>query len=232
MVRQMVDDIVPKLLDDLKKEFSSKYKANKKIPKLLETKNHANAYLYAQEVGNILAEVFDSKLSASILPDGKMFFNIAERILNETLGNNHKLVTDYAVELQTTLNKEAGIGLKPKKNKINQDKVDGLINRLSAEDNFDEVKWILKDPVVNFSQSVIDDFIMTNVDFHAKAGLKPKLTRYVVGKCCEWCENLAGTYDYPVDKIIYARHENCDCIVEYHPKDGRGIQNAYSKGWR
>ena len=228
----MVDDIVPKLLDDLKKDFSSKYKANKKIPKLLETKNHANAYLYAQEVGKILAEVFDSKLSASILPEGKMFFNIAERILNETLGNNHNLVTDYAVELQTALNKEAGIGLKPKTNKINQDRIDGLVNRLSYEDNFDEVKLILKDPVANFSRSVMDDFIMTNADFHAKAGLKPKLTRYVNSEHCEWCDKLAGTYDYPVDRIIYARHENCDCVVEYHPKDGRGIQNSHTKGWR
>ena len=228
----MVDDIVPNLLDDLKKEFASKYKSNKKIPKLLEAKNHANAYLYAQEVGDILAEVFDSKLSASILPEGKMFFNIAERILNETLGNNHKLVTDYAVELQTALNKEAGIGLKPKTNKINQDRIDGLVNRLSTEDNFDEVKWILKDPVANFSRSVMDDFIMTNADFHAKAGLKPKLTRYVNSEHCEWCDKLAGTYDYPVDRIIYARHENCDCVVEYHPKDGRGIQNSHTKGWR
>ena len=228
----MVDDIVPKLLEDLKKEFLTKYKSNKKIPKLLETKNHANAYLYAQEVGEILAEVFDSKLSASILPEGKMFFNIAERILNETLGNNHKLVTEYAVELQTALNKEAGIGLKPKTNKINQDRIDGLVNRLSTEDNFDEVKWILKDPVANFSRSVMDDFIMTNADFHAKAGLKPKITRYVNSEHCDWCDKLAGTYDYPVDRIIYARHENCDCVVEYHPKDGRGIQNAYTKRWR
>ena len=123
----MADDIVPKLLDGLKKDFLSKYKSNKKIPKLLENKNHANAYLYADEVGNILAEVFDSKLSASILPEGRMYFNIAERVLNETLGNNHKLVTEYAVELQTALNKEAGIGLKSKANKINQDKVDGLV---------------------------------------------------------------------------------------------------------
>ena len=215
-----------------KKEFLSKYKANKKIPKLLETKNHANAYLYAQEVGDILAEVFDSKLSASILPEGKMYFNIAERILNETLGNNHKLVTEYAVELQTALNKEAGIGLKPKTNKVNQDRINGLINRLSAEDNFDEVKWILKDPVANFSRSVMDDFVMTNADFHAKAGLKPKLTRYVNSEHCEWCDKLAGTYDYPVDRIIYARHENCDCVVEYHPKDGRGIQNSHTKRWR
>lgn len=228
----MADDIVPKLLDDLKKEFLSKYKANKKIPKLLETKNHANAYLYAQEVGEILAEVFDSKLSASILPEGKMYFNIAERILNDTLGNNHKLVTEYAVELQTALNKEAGIGLKPKTNKVNQDRIDGLVNRLSTEDNFDEVKWILKDPVANFSRSVMDDFVMTNADFHAKAGLKPKITRYVNSEHCEWCDKLAGTYDYPVDRIIYARHENCDCVVEYHPKDGRGIQNSHTKGWR
>lgn len=228
----MVDDIVPKLLDDLKKDFNSKYKSNKKIAKLLETKTHANAYLYAQEVGNILADVFNSQLSASILPDGKMFFNIAERILNDTLGNNHKLVTEYAVELQTALNKEAKIGLKPKVNKINKDRIDGIVNRITSEDNFDDIKWILKAPVVNFSQSVVDDFIMTNVDFHAKAGLKPKISRYLVGKCCDWCKNLAGTYDYPVDKIIYARHDNCDCVVEYHPKDGRGIQNAYTKRWR
>ena len=72
----------------------------------------------------------------------------------------------------------------------------------------------------------------TNADFHAKAGLKPKLTRYVNSEHCEWCDKLAGTYDYPVDKIIYARHENCDCVVEYHPKDGRGIQNSHTKGWR
>lgn len=228
----MVDDIVPKLLDDLKKDFNSKYKSNKKIAKLLETKNHANAYLYAQEVGNILAEVFAGKLSSSVLPEGKMFFNIAERILNDTLGNNHKLVTEYAVELQTALNKEAKIGLKPKVNKVNKDRIDGIVNRITSEDNFDDIKWILKAPVVNFSQSVVDDFIMTNVDFHAKAGLKPKISRYLVGKCCDWCKNLAGTYDYPVDKIIYARHDNCDCVVEYHPKDGRGIQNAYTKRWR
>lgn len=161
-----------------------------------------------------------------------MFFNIGERILNETLGNNHKLVTEYAVELQTALNKEAGIGLKPKTNKVNQDRIDGLVNRLSTEDNFDEVKWILKDPVANFSRSVMDDFIMTNADFHAKAGLKPKLTRYVNSEHCEWCDKIAGTYDYPVDRIIYARHENCDCVVEYHPKDGRGIQNSHTKRWR
>ncbi len=38
-----------------------------------------------------------------------MHFNIASRILNETLGANHKMVSAYAEKVQDILNKEAGV---------------------------------------------------------------------------------------------------------------------------
>lgn len=215
-----------------KKEFNAKYASSPKIKELLKNKTSQNSYLFAKEVGQILANVFESNLTMNVLPDGKMYFNIAERILFDTLGTNHKLVTQYASQMQSALNKEAKIGLKPREPSLNKDKIKGIVNRVSYEENYDDIKWIMKDPIVNFTQSVVDDFIMENVNFHGKSGLKPQIKRYVVGKCCDWCEQKAGTYSYPVDKSLYARHENCDCIVEYHPKDGRGIQNSYTKQWR
>ncbi|HFZ6817539.1 TPA: hypothetical protein ACGMKN_001094 [Streptococcus agalactiae] len=229
----MNEDIVPKLLDEIKKEFNTKFNKSEVIKRLLkEQKNYKNAYEFAKETGVILSEVLGDKISAQVLPDSRMYYNIADRILNDVLGNNHKIVTSYLETVQSFVNKSANINLKPKSPKINQDKVNGFVNRLNSEENFDDVKWILKDPVVNFTQSVVDDFIMTNVDFHAKVGLVPKLTRTVVAGCCEFCEKLAGMYTYPVDKKIYMRHNNCYCIVEYHPKDSRGIQSSHTKMWR
>lgn len=67
--------------------------------------------------------------------------------------------------------------------------------------------------------------------FHAKAGLKPKITRVVVGDCCDWCRALAGTYTYgdePED--IYRRHRYCRCRVEYSPGDGKR-QDVWTKEW-
>src|SRR5699024_6523583 len=116
---------------------------------------------------------------------------------------------------------------------LNQDRIDGLVNRVSNEDVFKDIRWILKDPIVNFSQSVVDDAIKANADFHSKAGLNPKISRIVSGhKPCQWCKNLAGTYDYVESpKDIFRRHENCRCVVEYLPGDGKK-QDVWTKEWR
>lgn len=43
-----------------------------------------------------------------------MYFNIADRILRETLGKNYDLVATASEKVQSQLNKQAGIGLKAK----------------------------------------------------------------------------------------------------------------------
>ena len=229
----MSDDILPDLLSKIKKDFKERFDDDESIAFLLTQKNSfANANKFAKRVGELLAETLAEDIDASTLPDGKMYFNIAERLLNDVLGNNHKVITEFAESVQKKLNAEANINLAIMKPKINRDRVKGLVKRVSEDDNYDNVSWLLDTPITNFSQSVVDDFIKANVDFHAKTGLKPKLTRTVIGKCCKWCEEKAGTYDYPVPDEIYFRHRNCDCIVEYFPRDGRGIQNSHTKRWR
>ncbi len=123
----------------------------------------------------------------------------------------------YAEKVQDILNKEAGIGLKSIQAPINQKRIDGLVNRLSYEEKFDDVSWILKEPIVNFNQNIVDNHIKVNADFHFKSGLKPKIVRTTDGNCCEWCSKIAGVYTYPgVNRDVFRRHDRCTCTVDYH----------------
>ena len=233
----MKNDIAPELLEKLLYEFKEKTKNHERLKELKEILNSKEAtYKEANEfsilVGELLAEVFKENLSSEILPDGKMYFNIAERVLNGTMKENYNLVSNYSIEVQEALNSTAGMGLKAFEPRINQDRIDGIIGRVSSAEDFDDIKWILDEPVKNFSQSIVDDFIKKNVEFHNDMGLLPKIIRREAGGCCDWCRELVGEYEYPnIPDDIYRRHRYCRCTVDYYPGDGRR-QNVHSKKWR
>ena len=234
----MEQDILPDLLAKIEQQFDQRTYDSAKLKKALQAlKDKRATYIdvneFAIEIGEILADVFKMNISAEILPDGKMYFNIADRLLNATLSKNHELISNYAIDVQTEMNHAAGYRIKGQAPGVNQNKVDGLINKISDADDFSKVEWLLREPIINFSQSIVDEIIKANVDFHAKVGLQPRLRRRVDGhKPCKWCKSLAGVYDYPdVPDDVYRRHERCRCTVEYNPKDGRGIQDSHSKVW-
>ncbi|HHA7463572.1 TPA: hypothetical protein ACOQB1_002097 [Streptococcus pneumoniae] len=232
----MVEDIVPSLLNKIKSEFEGARLDSEVLKDLLSKLQHSKAsYLdankYAIEIGEILSKALGASLTNETLPDGKMYYNIAQRVLADVLGRNYELVSDYTEQVQKNLNSEAKIGLTAQVPELNQDRIDGLVNRLASEESFDDVKWLLDDPIVNFSQSIVDDSIRKNVEFHHKVGLSPKIVRRVVGHPCKWCKSLEGSYNYPeVPKDIYRRHGNCRCTVDYHPGNGKK-QNVHTKRW-
>lgn len=232
----MVEDIVPSLLKKIKSEFEGARLDGEVLKDLLSKLHHSKAsYLdanqYAIEIGEILSKVLGASLTNETLPDGKMYYNIAQRVLTDVLGRNHELVSDYAEQVQKNLNSEAKIGLAAQVPELNQDRIDGLVNRLASEESFDDVKWLIVDPIVIFSQSIVDDSIRKNVEFHHKVGLSPKIVRRVVGHPCKWCKSLEGSYNYPeVPKDIYRRHGDCRCTVDYHPGNGKK-QNVHTKKW-
>lgn len=232
----MVEDIVPSLLKKIKSEFEGARLDSEVLKKLLSKLDHSKAsYLdanqYAIEIGEILSKALGASLTNETLPDGKMYYNIAQRVLTDVLERNYELVSDYTEQVQKNLNSEAKIGLTAQVPELNQDRIDGLVNRLASEESFDDVKWLLVGPIVIFSQSIVDDSIRKNAEFHHKAGLSPKIVRRVVGHPCKWCKSLEGSYNYPeVPKDIYRRHGNCRCTVDYHPGNGKK-QNVHTKKW-
>lgn len=232
-----MNDIVPELLDKIQRQFNQSFNSStiiRSIQKKIDngTATYLDVNNYAIEVGELLAKSLNEYISADVLPDGKMYYNIAERILYPTLGNNHELINKAISTVQTNLNQTAGFGLKGIKVPLNQDRIDGIINRISSEDKFEDIAWILNEPIVNFSQSIVDDAIHENVEFHAKSGLRPAVTRIATGHSpCKWCRDLAGRYEYPdVPEDVYKRHERCRCLVEYNPGENKR-QNVWTKEW-
>lgn len=232
-----MEDAAPELLKRICAEFDDAVEQSSVLKSVEEkilkgTASYAEANQYAIEVGEILANAYKNNISSDVLPDGKMYYNIANRIITPTMSNNYELISKVSAQIQKILNENAGIGINAVLPEMNTDRVDGIVNRVSNAENYDKVSWILQDTIVNFSQSIVDAFIKTNSEFQGKAGLSPKIVRKVAGRCCKWCSRLAGTYLYPdVPDDVYRRHQRCRCTVEYDPKDGK-VQNVHSKQWR
>src|SRR5690625_1315930 len=189
----MVTDIVPELLENIQRDFNTAIRSNKKLQRIQEmiangTATYRQANEYAVEVGEILARTFKVHIKSDVLPDGKMYYNIADRILTPTLSNNHIIVATVSAEIQEQLNKSVGLGLKGIEPKVNQWRIDSIINRVVAEEVFDDVAWILQEPIVNFTQSVVDETIEANVEFQGESGLSPRIMRSAHGdQPCNWC---------------------------------------------
>lgn len=231
-------DIAPELLKEIQEDFNKQLEQNQriaeiqsKIDKGVATYKEANEY--AIEVGEMLASAFQNNLSSAVLPNGRMYYNIAQKVIRPNMLNNYDLVTAVTNNIQAALNKAANIGIKAITPQLNEDKVDGIVRKVSNAEQFDDVAAVLNEPIVTFTQSIIDDAIKANAEFQSKAGLQPKIVRTMAGGCCKWCQEVAGTYRYPdeVPKDVYRRHQNCRCTVEFHPKDGK-VQNVHSKEWR
>lgn len=234
----MATDIVPELLEKIQQDFNKELRQNKKlvaIQAMIEngTATYIQANEYAIEVGEILARTFKKNIKSDILPDGKMYYNIADRILTPTLRNNHIIVAKLSAEIQSTLNKSVGLGLKGIEPNVNRNRIKSIINRVATEEKFDDVAWILGEPIVNFTQTTVDDTIKENVEFQGQSGLQPTIIRTVHGSDpCDWCKSLEGSYKYPnTPEDIYKRHDRCRCTVEYNPGDVRR-QNVWTKEWR
>lgn len=232
----MEKDIVPILLKSIQDDFWERYKKDtniKRIETLIEEgkATYKEVNDFATLIGQLLVGTMGTNITTDILPDGRMYYNIAERILNTTLVNDHNLIADMAEKVQGQLNERAGIGIKAIRPSFNKNRVDGIVNRLAGESDFEKIKWILNEPIINFHEAISDEAIRANAEFHASAGIPAVIHRISSGNCCKWCDEQAGKYTYPdVPEDIYRRHDYCRCTVEYDPGEGKK-QNVWTKGW-
>lgn len=233
----MEHDVLPAILQEVQERFESDFGKSEIVRNAFETlkakkATYKTANEFAIEVGEILSKVLGASLIADKLPDGKMYYNIAQRLLSDVLGRNYEIISGYTRDVQKKLNTDAKISLKVQVPELNQDRIAGIVNRLASEEKFEDVSWLFGEPIVNFSQSIIDDSIQKNAEFHYKSGLQPEIVRKSYFHCCDWCQEVQGSYKYPrVPRDVYRRHQHCRCIVDYDPKSGK-VKDVWSKIWR
>ena len=231
-----MSDISPDILENIRKEFIRLFNDNPQIASLYAKiqsgkATYIDADAFARVLGDLLSIALSHNVTEDILPDGKLYWNIAKSVIEPFLSDGYKIMVDFNSAVQEILNVSSDVKLQVVVPKLNADKVDGIITKLSNADNFGEVQWLLADPsyMQNFCNSIVDDFVRENADFQYQSGYNPVIIRVMHGKGCDWCRNLAGTYDYRkgVDRTIFKRHRGCACTVEY--KCGKFSQNVYNK---
>ena len=219
-------DIAPELLEKVQQSFEAET-ASLKEEIANGVKSYEEAYSYAIKVGEALSKSFGVNITPEVLPDGMMYYNIADKVVRPMLRAEYEISSAAAVQAQRSANKAAGIGIKAQVADFDEERAQGIIDRVSSQP-FEEVSWLLNEPVKSFSKNVVDQTLEKNVEFQGKSGLSPKIRRTANGETCEWCQAVAGTYEYPnVPKDVYRRHANCDCVVEYI--DGGKYQDVWTK---
>lgn len=233
-------DITPELLERIQDDFAEAFSEDIRLAELNELiqggkASYKEADEYAARVGDILADAYRKNISSNVLPNGKMYYNIAERVLNPTLEENYRITADVAEKVQEGLNEAAGIKIKVQRPELNQDRIDGIINLVADAEQYDDVEWEFLSAIINFTQNIVTDSVRRNADFHYESGLSPKIVRTSEAGACKWCRALAGTYDYggvkDTGNDVWRRHRDCRCVVEYDPGNG-AKQNSHTKQWR
>jgi hypothetical protein len=228
-------DIGAELLKKIRAEFQSRCRADKYIQSFLKkidggTAEMEEVALLSKRLGLRASQAIGAYVNASALPDGKMYYNIADTILTGVLKDNYDVINSAAAECQKALDKTAGINITPQQAAFPTERVQAVVNAASVPDIAEEVMIRrMTAPAQNITESFYNDYVQKNVKFRSNAGLDCYIIRNDHGGCCKWCSKLAGKYHYPEDvpKDVYRRHDNCGCTVTY--LNGRKAQNVWSK---
>ena len=218
--------------EDIKKAFRKAVDSDAEVRKiyadLQDLPTYANAMKLANKIGEDLGKVlvkFAPELSVDDL-------ELAD-ILPKALGLDHAQVSAACKQVQESMNKKAGLGIKYKEPQFNMDKALGLADEVRGITDQDALAQALIERIQNFSAGVVDDSIYENAGVLARAGVKTILIRTAEANCCDWCEEVAGTYDYFEVKDkgndVWRRHLGCKCEIDIDNGETVGRVNNYKK---
>lgn len=120
-----MNDIAPQMYDDIMERFEYHKKNNHTIERCEKrlsngTATYEDAYYYANNLGACMSDAFMDVITQDKLPDGHMYYNIAERTVRPALEHVGVMAGAYSDGVQQILNDKYGIGLKPVEN-VNTD---------------------------------------------------------------------------------------------------------------
>lgn len=139
----MAEDVAPKLLEEINNTFNGKVKTDPLIKSLKKNAQDGkailkDAYTYTTRISKHATDSVVLVLRADNLPDGKLYWNIAERTILPFFRAVHEQIIDYAVSATECEDKKIGIGLKPIRPAFNEERLKTVLNALvnySLEDD-------------------------------------------------------------------------------------------------
>ena len=223
--------------------FARRIRTDKRLRQIANRVRDGTSYEPAHEYSVRVGELASEALNDNTKTLAYMSEEVAGEVLPAIMEQEYSLVTEATSQIQRNMNAATGIGTQPVVPEFDQNRVDGLIGKVSSYDKMEQARWVLGEPLINFAESVVDQAVRDNAKQAAKLGLeavivreaeraetrqrrKGKHSKYTIP--CEWCSGLAGTYKYGTEpREVYQRHESCRCIVTF--QQGRSRQDVWTK---
>ena len=227
-----------KLSDDVRKTFEQLVKSDRKLGSIRKRIRDGTDYTIANEYAIRTGELMSGALRANTRTLEYMSEEVAREVIIPALTTDYEMVSAAAVQIQRNMNTANGLGLNALAAPIDNDRIEGFVNKIASYESFSDARWMIGEPVVNYSQSVVDFTIERNARAHSKLGMEPTIERILDPSetakgngPCAWCQGLAGVYKYSEVKNrgneIFLRHRGCRCQVIY--KEGERRQDVWSK---
>lgn len=223
------------LLAKASESFANRIASDRKLKRILAKIRDGTSYFDANDYSVRIGELLSEALNSSTENLAFMSEEVARELLEPLLTQDHDLIADVINTIQGNMNRENGVGLKPLIPDVDTDRINGFIQKIASGEKLDDVRWMFGEPVINYSQSVVDEGIRKNARATSKVGLKAYIIReaeasgvrtikrgnksYKYAIPCRWCQDLEGKYNYDdvrdTGNDVYRRHEACRCKVTY-----------------
>lgn len=110
-------DIAPGLKAAIERDYTRLVEDNTDVKKALEKlengrADYVTAYRYANALSACLTTALNANISSDKLPDGRLYYNIADRAVRPFLELLEEQIAEYCDRVQVALNEKAGLGIK------------------------------------------------------------------------------------------------------------------------
>lgn len=151
----------PLTYEDIKEPFLEALRADKRAAYLIKEieagrGTYEMASEYAARVGDDLAKVLKKHAPLMNIDEWDV-----ENLIPKSLGLDHSIVVYACENVQTGLNKDAGLGIKVQVPKFDSDRAWGLVKELKDNPEFTNIEASFWDQLGNFSQNIVDDAILS-----------------------------------------------------------------------
>lgn len=230
------------LLSDISKSFDQKLRKDRRLKRIANKVRDGTDYEIASDYSIRVGELLSESIQENTKSLAYMSREVAEEVLPPLLTVDHNMVTEVTDIIQQNMNVADGVMLGVQTPALDTNRISGFVEKVASYSDFDGARWVLGEPIVNYSQSIVDQAVRDNAKASAKAGV----TAYIVRKAeasatvtrgrrkyhipCKWCSALEGTYEYlgngsNIPHEVYQKHEACRCTLTF--KRGNFRQNVW-----
>ena len=225
----MPEDISPELYNQIKTRFNSACASDPVLVNIIHkaragTATQVDMAAFSEGMGKHASDAIKAVLTEENLPNGTLYYNIAQKTIAPLLEKNYDTINRIAGLQQAATDQAAKRNIGIVKGGHPENRIKQVIDYATDAGTGGPLKNALTDPVITAHRKFYDDFLKENARLRSELGLHAVVTRLYDGKGlhggrdeCGWCLERSGTWTYEEANRngVFERHPGCGCTILY-----------------